>query len=79
MLAEPAALSGVAKYYGPACAVAGLDFAIRPGEVTVLLGPNGAGKSTTLNMVAGLRGLVADASASSAVTPAPSRPGAGWA
>ena len=55
MLAEPAALRGVAKYYGSACAVSGLDFAIRPGEVTVLLGPNGAGKSTTLNMVAGLR------------------------
>jgi ABC-2 type transport system ATP-binding protein len=55
VLAEPAALRGVAKYYGSACAVSGLDFAIRPGEVTVLLGPNGAGKSTTLNMVAGLR------------------------
>jgi ABC-2 type transport system ATP-binding protein len=54
-MSEPATLRGVDKHYGSVCAVSGLDFGIRPGEVTVLLGPNGAGKSTTLNMVAGLR------------------------
>ena len=34
--------------------LAGLDLALRPGEVTVLLGPNGAGKSTLLSALAGL-------------------------
>jgi iron complex transport system ATP-binding protein len=34
--------------------LAGMDLALRPGEVTVLLGPNGAGKSTLLSALAGL-------------------------
>lgn len=36
-------------------AVAGVSFAIEPGEVVGFLGPNGAGKTTTLEMIEGLR------------------------
>ena len=42
------------KRYGDTTAVAGLDFAVRPGIVTGFLGPNGAGKSTTMRMIMGL-------------------------
>jgi ABC-2 type transport system ATP-binding protein len=35
-------------------AVAGVTFAIAPGEVVGFLGPNGAGKTTTLKMLSGL-------------------------
>jgi ABC-2 type transport system ATP-binding protein len=35
-------------------AVAGIDFAVSPGEVVGFLGPNGAGKTTTLKMLSGL-------------------------
>ena len=42
------------KRYGPATAVDGLSFAVRPGQVTGFLGPNGAGKSTTLRLILGL-------------------------
>jgi ABC-2 type transport system ATP-binding protein len=35
-------------------AVAGVSFAIRPGEIVGYLGPNGAGKSTTVKMIIGL-------------------------
>ena len=42
------------KRYGSVTAVAGLTFAVRPGEVTGFLGPNGAGKSTTMRMILGL-------------------------
>ncbi|WP_322512812.1 ATP-binding cassette domain-containing protein [Chloroflexus sp.] len=35
-------------------AVAGVSFAIQPGEVVGFLGPNGAGKTTTLKMLTGL-------------------------
>ena len=42
------------KRYGPATAVNGLTFTVRPGRVTGFLGPNGAGKSTTLRMILGL-------------------------
>src|SRR6266571_1432430 len=35
-------------------AVAGVSFAIEPGEIVGFLGPNGAGKTTTLKMLAGL-------------------------
>lgn len=33
------------------CAVNGIDFEIRPGEIFGLLGPNGSGKSTTLKIL----------------------------
>nr|BFE64881.1 hypothetical protein GCM10020063_094070 [Dactylosporangium thailandense] len=42
------------KRYGPAVAVDGLSFTVRPGCVTGFLGPNGAGKSTTMRMILGL-------------------------
>jgi iron complex transport system ATP-binding protein len=35
-------------------ALAGLDFAARPGEMTAVIGPNGAGKTTLLRVLAGL-------------------------
>ncbi len=35
-------------------AVAGVSFALEPGEVVGFLGPNGAGKTTTLKMLSGL-------------------------
>ena len=43
---------GLGKTYpGGTVAVAGLDLAVRRGEVLALLGPNGAGKSTTVGML----------------------------
>jgi ABC-2 type transport system ATP-binding protein len=42
---------GLTKRFGERTAVAGVDFAIGPGEIFGLLGPNGAGKSTTVNMI----------------------------
>ncbi|MEV6672408.1 ABC transporter ATP-binding protein [Streptomyces sp. NPDC051162] len=35
--------------------MAGIDLAVRPGEIFGLLGPNGAGKTTTIEMMVGLR------------------------
>ena len=42
------------KTFGDLVAVAGVGFAIAPGETYGLLGPNGAGKTTTISMIAGL-------------------------
>jgi ABC-2 type transport system ATP-binding protein len=42
------------KNYGDTVAVAGITFAVAPGEVLGLLGPNGAGKTTTLRALAGI-------------------------
>lgn len=42
------------RRYGDHAAVAGVDFAVAPGEVVGLLGPNGAGKTTTLRVLATL-------------------------
>src|SRR5436190_2468769 len=42
------------KSYGGAEVVAGVSFAIAPGECFGLLGPNGAGKTTTLRLCLGL-------------------------
>jgi ABC-2 type transport system ATP-binding protein len=42
------------KHYGPTVAVAGITFAVPPGEVLGLVGPNGAGKTTTLRALAGI-------------------------
>jgi ABC-2 type transport system ATP-binding protein len=42
------------KRYGAVTALAGIDFAVRPGEVVALLGPNGAGKTTAVQLLLGL-------------------------
>jgi ABC-2 type transport system ATP-binding protein len=41
----------VGKSYGARCALRGVSFAVRPGEIVGLLGPNGAGKTTTLSIL----------------------------
>ena len=53
---------GLARHFGPAIAVDGLDFEVRHGELFGLVGPDGAGKTTTLRMLAGvLRPTAGDA------------------
>src|SRR5215470_10113321 len=47
-------VENLSKRYGETLAVAGLDFAVRPGVVTGFLGPNGAGQPATMRMIAGL-------------------------
>ncbi|MBL8838388.1 MAG: ABC transporter ATP-binding protein [Alphaproteobacteria bacterium] len=47
-------VAGLDTYYGRAHILAGVELAIRRGEVVVLLGRNGAGKSTTMKSVMGL-------------------------
>ncbi len=42
------------KNYGSICALKGVDFEIRSGELFALLGPNGAGKTTTIRILCGL-------------------------
>jgi ABC-2 type transport system ATP-binding protein len=44
----------VTRKYGNKVAVAGLDLAIRAGELFAFLGPNGAGKTTTIKLLIGL-------------------------
>ncbi|MBG0561379.1 ABC transporter ATP-binding protein [Actinoplanes aureus] len=47
-------VNGLRKRFGPAVALDGMTFVVRPGHVTGFVGPNGAGKSTTLRMIVGL-------------------------
>ena len=42
---------GLAKRFGDAVAVAGIDFDLHRGEAFGFLGPNGAGKSSTMRMI----------------------------
>ncbi|HEX2251963.1 MAG TPA: ABC transporter ATP-binding protein [Thermoanaerobaculia bacterium] len=51
---EAARLTRAHKRFGRTVALAGLDLAIRPGEVLALLGPNGAGKTTAVSLLLGL-------------------------
>jgi ABC-2 type transport system ATP-binding protein len=44
-------ISDVVKTFGDVRAVAGVTFAVTPGEIFGLLGPNGAGKTTTIRMM----------------------------
>jgi lipooligosaccharide transport system ATP-binding protein len=43
---------GLRKTYGSFQALAGIDFAVTPGECFGFLGPNGAGKTTTMRLIA---------------------------
>jgi ABC-2 type transport system ATP-binding protein len=47
-------VSGLRKRFGPAVALDGMSFTVRPGQVTGFVGPNGAGKSTTMRVILGL-------------------------
>ncbi|MCO5990253.1 ATP-binding cassette domain-containing protein [Actinoallomurus spadix] len=47
-------VTGLRKRFGPAVALDGMSFTVRPGRVTGFVGPNGAGKSTTMRVVLGL-------------------------
>ncbi|MFJ8492822.1 ATP-binding cassette domain-containing protein [Streptomyces sp. NPDC094038] len=42
------------KRFGSVRALDGMEFTVRPGQVTGFVGPNGAGKSTTMRVVLGL-------------------------
>ena len=54
MVGELIEINGLAKTYGNARALNGLDLRVMPGEIYGLLGPNGAGKTTTLRITAGM-------------------------
>ncbi|MEO3810197.1 ATP-binding cassette domain-containing protein [Sphaerisporangium sp. B11E5] len=47
-------VNGLRKRYGPAVALDGMSFTVRPGHVTGFAGPNGAGKSTAMRIILGL-------------------------
>ena len=46
--------SSLTRRFGPVCAVEGVSFEVRRGEMFGLIGPDGAGKTTTLRMILGL-------------------------
>ena len=48
---HPIYAEGLKRSFGKIEAVAGIDLAVRPGEIFGFLGPNGAGKSTTVRML----------------------------
>ncbi|MEM9203006.1 MAG: ATP-binding cassette domain-containing protein, partial [Actinomycetota bacterium] len=43
--------TGLTKAFDDFVAVAGIDFAVQPGEAFGFLGPNGAGKTSTMRMI----------------------------
>ena len=47
------AVEDVAISFGGVAAVAGVSFAVAPGEIFAIIGPNGAGKTTLFNLIAG--------------------------
>jgi ABC-2 type transport system ATP-binding protein len=51
---ETIVVNGLRKRFGPALALDGMSFTVRPGQVTGFVGPNGAGKSTTMRVILGL-------------------------
>jgi ABC-2 type transport system ATP-binding protein len=46
-------VQNLTKNFGSKCAVNGVSFEVKKGEVLGFLGPNGAGKSTTMRMITG--------------------------
>ncbi len=48
---SPVEAQGLTRTFGKLEAVAGIDLALKPGEIFGFLGPNGAGKSTTVRML----------------------------
>ncbi|MCR8726484.1 ABC transporter ATP-binding protein [Frigidibacter sp. ROC022] len=46
-------VSGLKSGYGKVQILHGVDFCIRPSEITTVLGPNGAGKSTLMKTISG--------------------------
>jgi len=51
---ETIEITGLRKRFGPATALDGMTFTVKPGQVTGFVGPNGAGKSTTMRVILGL-------------------------
>ena len=52
---DPAAMArGVGHRFGATTALAGVDLALRHGEITALVGANGSGKTTLLRILAGI-------------------------
>jgi len=47
-------VTNVSKNFSGLRAVAGVSFAVSPGEIFAVIGPNGAGKTTLFNLVAGM-------------------------
>ena len=47
-------IDDVHKWFGGLCAIAGVSFDIRAGQLLGLIGPNGAGKTTIFNMISGI-------------------------
>ena len=48
-------VSGLTSHYGRIQALAGIDLAVREGELVALVGANGAGKSTLLRAISGVQ------------------------
>ena len=42
------------KWFGGLCAIAGVSFSVKAGQLLGLIGPNGAGKTTIFNMISGI-------------------------
>lgn len=51
------AARGVQKYFGKQQVLNGVDFTVRPGEVSCIIGPSGSGKSTFLRCINALESV----------------------
>jgi branched-chain amino acid transport system ATP-binding protein len=47
-------VTDLVKRFGGFCALDGLSFKLKPGEILGLVGPNGSGKTTCINVICGL-------------------------